>query len=204
MSATSEQIIEYAAKGMQQVQISRMLGVEESYVSQVVNTEEAQERIQARAAQISEVNAKFDTEAEEAEMTALQSVKRRLPTANFQQSLQALRVLNALNKRRDTSPATRQVQGTVQTLTLPQQFVTQFVINSQSQIVEVGGRTMVSASAGQLPALAQAKLNRIAGTEEVPALSQPKVERTDELLNTLEYRPSKRKSAAELDLSDIL
>lgn len=202
-TSTSDQIVNLAAKGMMQVQIARMLGVDESYVSQVVNSEDGQKAIQEQAVQITEANDKFDKQIEDLEQTALDRVKLRLNQANFQQSLAALKVLNALNKRRDTTPAARVTQGNVVPVVLPQSIAIQFTMNAQSQIVEVEGRTMVSASAGQLAHIAQKKLGRDP-TVVVEAAQPAKIERAVEMLTSLEYQPRKRsKSIAELDISDI-
>jgi predicted transcriptional regulator len=203
MASTAEQIITNVAKGLSQVQVAKMLGVDESYVSQVVNSEDGQAAIAELASQISEVNEKFDTVLEETEMLALDRIKNRTGMANLQQSLAIFKTLNAAKRRRDTSPATRQTVGEVQVLVLPQIAVTNYVMNSNSEIIEVEGRTMISADAKKLPQMMLERLGRKIEERNVQ-LSDEKVSRAQELLTGMQGKRPARKLAAELDITDLL
>jgi len=203
MSSTTDQIIQYAASGVQQIQIARMLGVDDSYVSQVVNDPDNASKIQELAAEISEENRKFDDDIDASEEIALATVKRRLGMANMQQSLVALKTLNSLKRRRDTSPAMRQQTGTVVQLMMPQVTLVNYVANSQAEIVEVEGRTMVSAQSSQLAVLMQQRLGRVPD-ENNRQMSQVKQERTNEMIEQIRAPRRIRSSSADLDISDII
>jgi transcriptional regulator with XRE-family HTH domain len=203
MASTRDQIISNSAKGLSQVQIARMLGVDESYVSQVVNSDDGKQEIEALAAGISEENAKFDSDLDSAEQVALERIKSRIGLANFQQSLAAFKILNAANRRRDTAPAARQTVGEIHTVVLPQVAVTQYIMNTQSEIIEVEGRTMISASAKQLPQLIQQRLGRAVEERKVE-LSAEKQNRTTELLAGVDSSRPRRKLPQELDITDLL
>jgi predicted XRE-type DNA-binding protein len=203
MSSTKDQIITNAAKGLSQVQISRMLGVDESYVNQVVNSDDGKEAIEKLATGISEENAKFDDTLDSAEQIALDRIKARMGMANLRDSLAAFKILNGATRRRDSAPATRQPLGQIHTVVLPQIAVTQYIMNSQSEIVEVEGRTMISANAKQLPQLIQDRLGRVPVERNVQ-LSDEKANRTTELLAGVDSSRPRRKLPAELDITDIL
>ena len=207
MSSTKDQIISNAAKGMSQVQIARMLGVDESYVSQVVNSDDGKQQIEEMAAQISAETSKFDEMLDDAESVALNRIKSRLGMANFQQSLAAFKVLNSANRRRDTSPAARPQVGAIHTVMLPQIAITQFLMNSKSEIVEVEGRTMISANAAQLPSILKQRTGRDLVLESAESKQETPVraERATALLSSMETaRPRAKKSTADLDITDLL
>jgi len=202
-TSTADQVIANVARGLTQVQVARMLGVDESYVSQVVNSEDGAAAIKELAAATSEINAKFDEDLDSAEEVALSRVRQRLGTANMQQALAAFKILNAANRRRDTAPATRQQVGEIHQVVLPQTVINNYVMNAQSEIVEVNGRTMVSATAQQLPKLLQQRLNRTL-PDKSTEMSEDKKARTVQLLTDVKPAQRRRSSAADLDITDII
>ncbi len=164
-------------------------------------------RIEAAAGEFTEENEKFDNKADELENRAMLRVERFLNTAKFSESLVALKTLNQLKRRRDTAPATRQGQGTVVQLQLPQIAQTTYIMNQQSEIIEVEGRTMISANSEQLARLAMEKLGRVPVDPTKSQLSEIKSQRAEELLTSIELNPEIRKRArasTNMDITDIL
>lgn len=147
MNLNKDQIIKMLADGIPGVQIAASLGVDESYISQLRNDPEVQEQIQALAGERTAADMKFDDLLAQAEMTALERISRNLPHANMGQSLMAFRTLNDAKKRRDaTAPGAAANQAGNVTLVFPQQTIIHYVTNRQNEIVEVEGKTMLSAT----------------------------------------------------------
>lgn len=199
---TVDKIISYAAKGYKQVEIARALGVDESYVSQILSDPDNAAKVEETAVAITEANDNFDAKIDTAEDIALEGVKRRLPMAKFEQQLSALKVLNAMKRRRDTAPATRQQQGTVVNLQLPQVASATYIMNASNEIVEVSGRTMITATKDQLPMLAQSVLGRTVEDPAVAEANRRKLERASEVVESLNT-PVRRRFTALHDITDI-
>lgn len=200
---TVDKIISYAAKGYKQGEIARALGVDDSYVSQILSDPDNAAKVEETAVAITEANDTFDAKIDEAENMALDGVKRRLPMAKFEQQLSALKVLNAMKRRRDTAPATRQQQGTIVNLQLPQVAMATYVMNNANEIVEVAGRTMITATKDQLPMLAQEVLGRTVEDPAVVEANKRKLERASEVVDSL-TSPIRKRTKVLHDLSDIM
>jgi septum formation topological specificity factor MinE len=113
-------------------------------------------------------------------------------------------LLNKLSKRRDTSRPTAVQQGVVVQLQLPEKYTPQYITNSRSEIVEVGGRTMVSAQVSQLPKLLQEKLGREVEKKAVQ-IGEDKTNRASALIAGIsEPQRKKRFSAADMDITDLV
>lgn len=202
-TSTVDRIIKYAAKGYKQAEIAAALGVDDSYVSQVVNDPDNAEKLEAQAIAFTEANDTYDRKIDEAEEMALEGVKRRLPMAKLGEQISALKVLNSMKRRRDTAPATRHNQTTVVQLQLPQIAQVAYLTNSSNEIVEVSGRTMVTATRDQLPTLMQAALGRTVEDPAVTEANRRKLERAQEVLDSL-TTPVRPRSRHQLyDITDI-
>lgn len=156
-----DQILHLLAGGLKTSEIATACGCSDSYVSQLRQTHEEQisaiklansEKQNAKA-QKQEDDFRFDTLLERAEQLALERIERNLPMANFGQSMAAFRILNSARRRNDVNVVTTETVNVTVNLTLPQNTVPQYVTNQKNEIIEVEGKTMLSATMAQLPAL---------------------------------------------------
>lgn len=201
---TVQMIIRYASRGFKQVEIARAVGVDESYVSQIVNDPEYASQIEIAAVQETEKNSKYDDKLDLVEETAMDVVQRKLSLAtSMKDALLVAQRVNMMKRRRDTAPATRQPQATVVNLVLPQIAVNNYVMNSQSEIIEVEGRTMISAAPAQLENLAKAVLGREPKKQQEVVIPLPQDARAEVMLQQLESSPQ-RKRYKPLEISDII
>lgn len=164
-NATKEQAVSLIAQGLSTTQISQACGVSESYISQLRSeqSEAGADPATPQAAELSAVDLAFDTKLETSESLALDRIERSLGFANMGQALAAFKILNGARKRKDGAAPTGNAGVTVNvTLTLPSVASARYVTNSSNEIVEVEGKTMVSATAKSLDAilLARAEANK--------------------------------------------
>lgn len=156
----------YLAKGVAESAIADAVGCDISYVSQLKHDNEIQELIKEYESELTAKEAEFDSLLFDAKHQALTQIKKMLPFADMNKSLAAFRILDAAHSVKSDKQA-----GGVSvnvTLTLPASVVPTYVIDNRSQIVEVEGRTMVSATPKTLDMILEA---RAAGDPSVPTLT---------------------------------
>jgi len=156
--------IELLAKDIPTVQIAAAVGVDPSYISQLKADPEVQARIAELQATSSSPNSKsqeFDELLDKAELLALEKIERSLHFATFGQALAAFRILNGARRRLAPEIAPETLATVTVTLTLPPKNLTPYILNTKSEIVEVEGRTLLSASPNQLNELLAAKTQTI-------------------------------------------
>lgn len=161
-NATKDQAIALITQGLSTTQIALACGVSESYISQLRADPEVVDSLSAagpQQAELSAVDKAFDSKLELAESLALDRIERSLGFANMGQALAAFKVLNGARKRKDGAmPGTASGVTVNVTLTLPQTASARYVTNSSNEIVEVEGKTMISATAKSLDAILAARL----------------------------------------------
>ena len=149
-----EHAILLLSQGISTAQVAAACGVSESYISQLRADPEVREQIHEKRAADTLEDIKFDSSLEAAENMALEKIQRGLPFANMGQAIAAFRILNAA-KKRTGGPAEQQDSALSVTvnLTLPAAAATRYVVNAKNEIVEVEGKTMISATAKTLDGL---------------------------------------------------
>lgn len=154
-----DKVIKYLSKGLGTTAIANAVGCDPSYISQLREREDIKQKVAAISADYEVADATFDENIESAEETALARIQRALPMANLQQAMSAFRILNTARRRKDGPVQPVQVNVNV-TLELPAAALPRYVTNAQSEIVEVDGRTLVSAAPQQLHAMLELKTGR--------------------------------------------
>jgi len=147
---TKEHALRLLAQGIPTSQVAAACGVSDSYISQLKSDPDAQAKIAEQQAAASIADMEFDSDLEDAEALALDKIKKNLPFANMGQAIAAFRILNTARRRSDpVMQSDAQVSVTVN-LTLPQSAIPKYVTNTQNEIIEVEGQTMLSATAKTL------------------------------------------------------
>lgn len=189
----TEQIIALLAQGISTGQVAAAVGVSDAYISQLKADPAVAEQIAAAKAESTVQDIAFDRKLERAEELALDKIERGLQFANIGQALGAFKILNAARKRTtgDAVPQTN-VAVTVN-LTLPESVAPKYVVNNQSEIVEVEGRTMISATPKSLDSILAAR-----AAQKAP-VGLPAVTDLEKAANRLEVlRPPQRRAARQL------
>jgi hypothetical protein len=142
-----DQALQYLAQGIKQSAVAGALGVEESYISQLLDDEDFKNELAEAKSKLSLKDANYDEKLDRATEAALDKIDAKLPYANLQQSLQAFRVLDGAKRRRDKGvAAVGEGVGVIVNILLPTAIVPRYLQNQAGEIVEVEGQTMVSAT----------------------------------------------------------
>lgn len=216
-NGNAAEIIKLAARSWKSKEIADFLGVSESYVSQVLATEEAQAQIgQANIAEW-EAAESFDDMLGKAEKKALEQVERSLPLMRGVDAARIFKVLNEAKRRKDSLNRRGQEHGNgvfVQIM-LPAAAEGKLVMTKESQIIEVDGKPMISATPTQLDKIFEERkgktvqdavynLTKRETPVEVKLLEQKKFQ----ALEVLEQIPVEKKSRASkipsISIDDIV
>lgn len=206
--AARDQVIEMLANGLNSSQVASTLGVSDSYISQLLKDEDFAGEVEARKVQQTAEDLAYDHKIDEVEATFLDRIEQKAPMANLQQSLQAFAVLNKAKRRKDTAINRGTPQaGTVVNLQLNVNLIPQYLVNGKQEIVEVEGKSMISATATKLDEILALRRGEASGQKphQLPGIT--KVERAAGVLETLENRPVRRLPkllTAQTDVSSIL
>jgi hypothetical protein len=152
-----EYAIDLLAKGISTSQVAAAVGCDDSYISQLRADPKVQAAIAAKQSEYTIADNRFDETLERAEMLALEKIEKNMQFATLGQALAAFRVLNGARKRSDPIATPDNLTSVVVNLTLPATSIPQYVTNSKSEIVEVEGKTMISATPKTLDSILAAR-----------------------------------------------
>lgn len=191
------------AQGLQPSVVAGTIGVEESYVSQLMSDEDFAASVELMRVEQSQEDIDYDKKLERTEEGYLDKIEHRLPVANLQQSLQAFKILNGAKRRKDRSMTPGLVNhGTIVNITLPQAISPKYLTNGNNEIVEVEGQTMISATPKALDAIIAQKKPALSvdQQETVTRLQVQTAERTLLTLENVGPVRRQRKVAAMFDV----
>lgn len=202
------QIMEMLCNGLSPVQVSTTLGISESYISQLLVDEDFKLELEQKKVAVAEEDLKYDQQVDRVEGTFLDRIEAKAPLANLQQSLQAFSVLNKAKRRKDSAIVRNAPQaGTIVNLQLNVSLIPQYLMNGKNEIVEVEGKSMISATPRKLDEILRIR----AGTsEEAKPASLPgvtRVERAAVVLQTISNQPARKLPkmiASDMEVSDLL
>jgi hypothetical protein len=201
MNLNKEHAITLLAQGISTSQVAAAIGCDDSYISQLRADPEVQQQIAEMTATQTLADITFDSMLEQAESLALEKIEKNLPFATLGQAMAAFRVLNGARRRKDgvATPGDGSVTVNV-SLTLPANAMPRYVTNAQSEIVEVDGKTMVSATPKTIDQILAA---RSGGSAKLPAVTA--LEKAATRLGALAPLAPQRARRAPMELSpDIL
>lgn len=182
-----EKVAGYLAQGIGVTEIALAVGCDPSYVTQLRTDPEVVALITQQRAAMTAEDIAFDETLERSEQRALEMVEAKLPFANFGQALAAFKTLNGARKRRD-GPADNSSNVTTVVLVLPERHLPKYITNQSNEIIEVEGRTMVTATPKSLEKILEEK-------EGTPALAQAQktaLSKATKLIGGLGPNPNRR------------
>lgn len=196
-----EHAINLLAQGIPTSQVAAAVGVSDSYISQLKADEEVQRQIAERQAAHSIADSNFDSTLERAEAMALEKIEKNLPFANMGQALAAFRILNSARRRKDELAQKDTAVSVTVNLTLPANNIPKYITNQANEIVEVEGKTMISASAKTLDQILAAR----SGTDHKQLPQTTAVEKAAQMLGSLAPLPRRQAIKSPIPLNaDIL
>lgn len=196
-----EHAIQLLAQGIPTSQVAAAVGVSDSYISQLKADEEVQRAISEKQAAHSIADSNFDDTLERAESLALEKIEKNLPFANMGQALAAFRILNGARRRKDEVLQKDTAISVTVNLTLPANNIPRYITNQANEIIEVEGKTMLSASAKTLDQILAAR----AGETQLALPQTTVVEKAAQMLGSLAPLPRRNAAKSPLPLSpDIL
>lgn len=184
-----QQAANFIAAGVGTSEIANALGCDESYVSQLRHDPEVIALVASSKSQLTAIDVQFDSTLRTAEQKALERIDKMLPFADLSKSLAAFRILNSARRRADGPAENTGVSVTVN-LTLPAALAPRYVTNERAEIIEVEGRTMLSASPKSLETLLAARANKAAS--ELPPGAIPAIEKAARTLGGLVVVPQRK------------
>ena len=179
--ATKEKIVELLGAGISQSQVASACGVEESYISQLMEDEQFRELIQEKRAGKAVADKQIDDTIERIEKNALDKIERLLPfETNLMKVLKVFQAANAAKKKAESALQPQTNAGAVVNILMPQQALIQFKLTADSQVVEVGARALTTMPAAQIHAkLREKKAERLV-VDATPAISERMAKRLAE------------------------
>lgn len=202
MNLNKEHAITLLAQGISTSQVAAALGCDDSYISQLKADPDVQQQIAEMSAKTTLADVTFDSTLEKAEMLALEKIEKNLPFATLGQAMAAFRVLNGARRRKDGIASVGDNSTTINVnLTLPANAMPRYVTNAQSEIVEVEGKTMISATPKTIDDILAARNG--GSSAKLPGVTA--LEKAASRLGSLAPLPQQRARRAPLELSpDIL
>jgi len=183
--------------------VAARLGVTDSMISQLLADPDFAASVQEATIESSDEDQQFDNLLQKTELESLQNISNKIKFGNLQQSLVAFRTLNGARKRRDSSILATQPVGSVVQISMPVVLIPTYVMNARSEIVEVDGQVMASASPKRLDEIVQQK------TGVAVTLKQEKLEQAKHVLESVVrsvVMPARRpvRQLGKTDLVDLL
>lgn len=191
--AAKDSVLAMLAQNIPAHQISATLGVEESYISQLASNEDFQLQLAELKIEVAQADINYDAKLDLVEESFLDRIEDKSKFANLQQSIQAFKVLNTARRRRDSRiQAPNTSTAAVIQLTVAVAVIPQYQVNSKNEIIEVEGKTMVSATPSKLDEIIATRGGTAKTAESQPGIT--KVERAAGILQTIENKPQRKLS----------
>lgn len=199
-------VIRLLAQNVPTAQIAAAAGCDPSYISQLKQDEDIQALIAQQQSEVTLEDIKFDDMLARAEQLALERIEKTLPFANMMQSMAAFKILNSAKRRNEKAAEPQSITNNLTVnLTLPTAALPRFVTNSNNEIIEVEGQTMISATPRSLDSLLTKRLGIPESQTPVTAMNRAASRLGALTQQSLPREPRKLpQGKANLDMGDII
>lgn len=151
-----ERAIELLGDGVPQVSVAAMLGVDDSYISQLLGDDQIREQVSELRAKRAGAYKHHDNEIDRLEDVALQKVGRLLQgESSLTKVAGVFRILNNAHRRSDGGQGAQQAPQTIVALNLPAAARVALQLTVDRQVIEIDGRSMVPMQAKNVQKLLQ-------------------------------------------------
>jgi len=146
-----ERIIQLLGNGVSPAIAASAIGCSESYISQLLSTEEVAARVSAlRFDNLQAANGR-DKKMDSLEDKLLDKLGETLPMMmRPAEILRAAAIVNGMKRRGAAAPETMHIQNQVINLQIPNHATVKFQLSATREIVEVDGRSLVTMPSTQL------------------------------------------------------
>lgn len=153
---TRERVKALLSSGVSQAQAASAIGVEESYVSQLMAEDEFRREVQEGRAGLAIKHVETDKSIDEIESKAWKKVDALLPLqTDLMKVLKVAQIANAAKRKAEAAAAVNAQPATVVALNLPNVQAVQIVLSTDRQVVEVAGRPLQTLPSSSVQKLLQ-------------------------------------------------
>lgn len=144
-SGTQERILELLGAGASQSQVAMAVGVEESYISQLMAQEEFRKAVQELRAEAAAKHAAVDARIDSIEDKAWRRIDNLVELeTNLMKLLKVAQAANAAKRRTQGVGMAQPATALTVNIALPQAAVVEFTMSTDRQVVDIGGRAMTT------------------------------------------------------------
>jgi hypothetical protein len=149
--AQKEKILEFLSDGLKPSVVASALGISESYISQLLSSEEfSKELREKKEGKLTEL-VSTDKTYDRLEQSLQESLERMIPfMTNPSHVIRALQVTNSAIRKSIPSLSGSQTINTLVQINLPESAKVKFTMNSENQVIEVEGRPLATLPTNEL------------------------------------------------------
>lgn len=153
---SKERIRDLLGAGASQAQVAMAVGVEESYVSQLMADEDFRGAVTALRAEAAARHAATDARIDSIEDKAWKKIDSLIEfETNLMRLLKVAQAANAAKRRVSENLSTPQGAAPVVNITLPQSSLVEFRMSSDRQVVEIEGKALQAMPSAKIQELAR-------------------------------------------------
>lgn len=152
-----DKILELLGAGLTQVQVSHAVGVDESYISQLMSDEDfvaaVQELRSKKAGDLVEHDGRIDT----LEQAALTRISEAIPFMKPMDALKTFHTLNNAKRKTGLNHGVQQTPSQIAVLQLPENATVIFQLSTDNQVVSVAGRSVATLPSANVTSMLRKK-----------------------------------------------
>ncbi len=145
LTTTEEKVVELLGRGYSQSIVASSVGVDDSYISQLLSLEHIREAVTAIKLKHLHSGVELDDSVDTLEEAALAKLHKLLPYV--QKPMDALRIYQVANAAKRKAPEvtnTSDSKAPVVVINLPSVMAVQFKMSSDRQVTEINGKSMAA------------------------------------------------------------
>jgi hypothetical protein len=156
-SMHKERALELLGMGLIPSQVAAALGVEQSYMSQLLSDEHFASQVAEKRFESLSKHTERDGKYDKLEDELLEKMEDCIPFMSKPSDiLRAIQVINSAKRRGASSPQAISQQNTVVKLSIPQILIDKFQMNINNQVITAGGQSLETIQSGALLKVAKA------------------------------------------------
>lgn len=166
-TTTESKALDLLGSGAAPTQVALALGVDPSYISQLLAQEDFARQVTERRYQALIKNSSRDAALDSLEDALISKMKNLIPLmCKPSEIIHAFTRINQAKRRALTATELPSQVGNVISLTLPIQIVQHFQVNSNNQVIKAGAQDLVTVQSGRLPQLLSPPAQKVLPNEQ--------------------------------------
>lgn len=148
-----EKIQEMLGAGLTQSQVAHAVGVDESYISQLMTDEEFVRTVQELRSEKASAFIEHDGRIDTMEQAALARISESIPFMKPMDALKTFQTLNSAKRKTGLNHGVQQVPSQIAILNLPENASVVFQLSTDNQVVSVEGRSVATLPSSNVTAM---------------------------------------------------